>query len=122
MKKFFLISSLCLTLFVSSNASSHSVEALFACNDSTDDCVSFDFRWLEFQNVLFSKAVRHIEIFMDERAFSEKNLRALFVYLSKKNPKPGMLTISVRTSWAQLEPYSDCGDAISGEPDKPDRF
>ena len=89
----------------------------------TKDCVKFKFHWLEIENVLYTPVVRHVEIFFDEKAFSEENLKTLFAYLSEKNPEPKHLTVVVHTNWAQLWYPSDCPPfAISEQPDPPDKY
>jgi hypothetical protein len=115
------------------------ISALFACvvesqenNTSTQvntnkvsiqKCVTFDFRYLVLENELRSPTVRHIEIFLDDRAFSETNLKTLFEYLSKTNPDPKLLTIQVYSNWEQVPIPSDCpGTGRSNMPDKPDKY
>ena len=90
----------------------------------TEDCVRFKFHWLEIHNVLYTPVVRNIEIFFDEKAFSEENLKTLFAYLSEKNPDPKHLTVVVYTNWAQLDfPSPGCpGIGISEQPDPPDKY
>jgi len=94
------------------------------CSEPKSVCTKFDFRWLELENVLYSEKVRHIEVFLDERAFSEENLRTLFAFLSKKNPHPQHITAVVYTNWQQLPlPSPDCpGWGMSNMPEKPDRY
>jgi len=89
----------------------------------TEDCVRFKFHYLETENALYSPVVRHIEIFLDEKAFSEENLKTLFEYLSEKNPEPKHLTVVVHTNWAQLGFPSDCpGIGMSNMPARPDEY
>lgn len=88
-----------------------------------NDCFKFKFHYLELENVLYTSVVRHIEIFLDEKAFSEENLKTLFIYLSKKNPEPVHLTVVVHTNWAQIWYPSDCPPvAISEQPVRPDEY
>lgn len=87
------------------------------------DCVTFKFRYLEIENVLYTPGVRHIEIFLDEKAFSEENLKTLFEYISEKNPEPQHLTAIVHTNWTQLDFPSDCpGSGMSNMPARPDEY
>jgi len=65
-------------------------------------CQHFDFHWLELENERYSDKIRQIEIFMDEKAFSESNLKELFEYLSKSNPEPVGLIVVVHTDWSQF--------------------
>lgn len=82
----------------------------------TKFCKQFKFHWLELENEKYSEAIRHIEVFMDEKAFSEANLRELFDFLSKSNPDPEGLTIVVHTDWSQFsEPSPNCPGTGCGE-------
>lgn len=86
-------------------------------------CTTFNFRYLQTQNVMYSPVVRHIEVFLDEKAFSEGNLQSLFAYISKQNPDPIHLTVVVKTNWAQLDLASDCpGQGVSGQPSDPHEY
>jgi hypothetical protein len=92
-------------------------------NKENNECVTFKFHYLETENVLYTPVVRHIEIFLDEKAFSEENLKTLFAYISKKNPEPQHLTVIVHTNWAQLNFPSDCpGTGTSNMPARPDEY
>src|SRR5436190_5582043 len=101
MKKILFVSVLFVALISCYSAATELSNETREGDDSKVDCVRFDFRWLELENVLYSEKIRHIEVFMDERAFSEENLRSLFDYISKKNPNPTGLTVQVHTNWAQ---------------------
>ena len=92
--------------------------------DHPDKCVQFSFRWLQTENVLYSEKVRHIEIFMDEKAFNEENMKALFAYLSAVNPNPDYLIVQVYTNWAQLPTTApNCpGSGISEQPADPHEY
>lgn len=88
-----------------------------------EDCVWMDFHYLILENSLWSPKVRHIEVFLDEKAFSEVNLIKLFRHLSDKNSEPKHLTIFVFTNWNQLPFPSDCPPlVISEQPNKPDEY
>jgi hypothetical protein len=90
---------------------------------NNDECLPVKFHYLIVENELYSPTMRHMEIFLDEKAFSEENLKILFEYLSVKNPKPVNLTISVKTNWAQLSLIYDCPPTIvSGKPDSQDKY
>lgn len=81
------------------------------------DCKTFQFRYLITENVLYTEKVRHVEVFLDDNAFSEENLKALFLYLSKQFPQPTHLTIVVNTDWKQIHLSSDCpGTGMSSRP------
>ena len=73
-----------------------------------EECKTFQFRYIVTENVLYTPQLRHIEVFLDERSFSEGNLKELFMHLSKQFPEPGDLTIVVNTNWQQLPNSSDC--------------
>lgn len=53
-----------------------------------------------YQNPKLNRRV--IQVLMDERAFSEKTLRALFSLVSKRFPRPESLYVDVATSLEQL--------------------
>jgi hypothetical protein len=89
----------------------------------TEDCLTMDFHYLLTENQLYSSEVRHIEVFLDETAFSEENLKKLFKYLSYKNPEPKHLIIEVKTNWKQLDYPSDCpGIGASNLPERQDKY
>ncbi|CAN5873008.1 hypothetical protein BH20ACI4_BH20ACI4_12320 [soil metagenome] len=90
---------------------------------SVSDCTMIDFHYLILENSKWTEKVRHIEVFLDENAFSEENLKVLFHYLSKKNSAPRHLTIFVFTNWKQLPPSSDCPPtARSNMPENPNEY
>ena len=123
-----------------------SLSFLLACNDETSEvqlktqddlvfadtnikvsaarCEKFTFRWLEIFNDLYSSKIRHIDIFLDSKAVNEANLRKLFEHLSKANPEPDHLTVSVFSDWAQLDPAApNCpGSGASNMPEPPDKY
>ncbi len=72
------------------------------------DCKRFEFRYLVVANDLYSANLRHVDVFIDDSAFAEDNLKELFIYLSNKFPDPADLTVEVNTSWRQLPLPSDC--------------
>ncbi|MGD9588305.1 MAG: hypothetical protein AB7Q37_05535 [Pyrinomonadaceae bacterium] len=76
------------------------------------DCVRFDFQYLIVSDEQMSPNTRKIEVFMDEKAFNENNLRKLFRHLSDTHPDPNKLPnnllLYVYTDWKQLGTYSDC--------------
>ena len=95
------------------------------CDDSSVGiCQRFDFRWIELFNYPASSKIRRAEIFMDPTAFSEDNLRQLFEYLSRANPEPSDLIVTVKTDWRQLQPTSrHCpGSGASNMPEPPDKY
>ena len=89
-------------------------------NPKTDDCVPLKFHYLVTQDLMMSPNTREIEVFLDEKAFSEENLKSLFRYLSDKNPDPNSspnnLIIIVNTDWTQIPLQWDCPPVgISGQ-------
>lgn len=88
-----------------------------------DDCITMPFHYLIVENVLYSPKVRHILVFLDEKAFTEENLKTLFQYLSKKNPEPKHLTITLKTNWTQLSLSSDCPQlGLTNQPARRDEY
>jgi hypothetical protein len=87
-----------------------------------DNC-TFPFRFIVLQNSRYNSAIRHIEVFLDDSAFTERNLSELFTYLSKSNPEPMNLTVIVYTDWKQLPFYSDCPPiGVTNQPADPDEY
>lgn len=87
------------------------------------DCVTIDFHYLIIENEQRTSTVRHIEVFLDEKAFSEENLKTLFTYLSNKHPETKILVVVVKTNWRQLPLPSDCpGIGRSNQPARPDEY
>lgn len=64
-------------------------------------------------------ARRFVGVLMDEKAFSEENLRSLFPLLSKRFPDPQRLTVHVFTSLEQVRTpeESDTGGISEGPSD-----
>ena len=68
-----------------------------------------------------SEKAREILVFMDEKGFSEENLKVLFTKLSKKYSYPSILDIRVETNWSRIPTPEECeGWGTSGEPDRGD--
>ena len=86
-----------------------------------ENCIKLDFRFLEVSNAQYTSTSRQIEIFLDEKAFSEQNLKALFDYLSKEYPEPKRLTIGISTNWEQLPLPVDCSPGANGISDTSDQ-
>jgi hypothetical protein len=92
-------------------------------SDLQIDCRTMGFHYLVLENSQWTSTVRRIEVFLDEKAFSEKNLSELFGYLSDNNPEPKHLTIVVHTNWNQLPYPSDCPPyGLTNQPSKPDEY
>ena len=68
----------------------HSNEKIQTSDADTNfaDCVTLNFHYLIISDYQVSPNTRTIEVFLDEKAFNEENLKALFRFLSDKNPDP----------------------------------
>jgi|KBSSwiStaDraftv2_1062776.scaffolds.fasta_scaffold140966_3 hypothetical protein len=95
-----------------------------AKNAEPDSCVPFSFRWLETENVRYTSKIRHVEVFMDPKAFNEENMKKLFSYLSSTNTDTESLTVILHTDWAQMQPPApNCpGTGISEQPADPHEY
>lgn len=73
---------------------------------------------------MYSENVRHLNVFMDESAFSEDNLTQMFKYLETRYKDVKILVINVKTNWKQISFPDDCmnGMAISNSPYDPSIF
>jgi hypothetical protein len=101
----------------------------FGQSKGTDDSCNrkIEFKYVVVQNSVTkernaSDDTREMWIFLDERAFSEENLRLLFEHVGKKYSSPGKLYVWVETHWDDV-PNSDLdckGYAISEGPDRAD--
>jgi hypothetical protein len=111
-----------MTAFVSCERAS-SRQALVAPNNHPD-CVSMDFRFIELKDLAYSTStLKHVEVFLDEKSFSEENLKLLLDYLSKEHAAWKYLVVEVKTNWAQIQPFSDCpGTGTSNMPEPPDKY
>ncbi|HZE71873.1 MAG TPA: hypothetical protein VE135_20380 [Pyrinomonadaceae bacterium] len=70
-------------------------------------------------------AYRYVEVLLDEKAFSENNLKELFKLVSKRFPKPKVLHVQVYTNLNDVEtPEEREGPKMSEVPDDPsqDRY
>lgn len=129
-------SATCLALFLSiafeSSFTSKKVNATTSnCSQASSSsiepsptCVSFNFRFIELENYAYhTETLKHVEVFLDEKAFSEENLKELLAYLSTKHSAWKYLVVVVHTNWAQLDPFSTCpGTGISNMPARPDEY
>jgi len=94
---------------------------------NAEDCVTMNFHYLITLDFKPVANTQQIEVFLDEKAFNEENLKTLFSYLSDKNTEPkdlpngSNLIIIVKTNWQQLDLPSDClPSGSSGEKGKTD--
>ncbi len=62
-----------------------------------NDCAGMPFRCLVAYDAQHSSVVRHVEVVLEQRAFSEHNLKLLFKQLSKKYADSIFLVIIVNT-------------------------
>ena len=87
-----------------------------------DSCLGF--RFLIVNDLAYTSNIQHVDIFMEEKAFNEANLKELFAYISRKHAKVPVLLAYVKTNWAQLSPVSgDCpGSGASRLPEPPDKY
>lgn len=87
------------------------------------DCELINFRYLITYDERFTRVSRNIGVFLDKTAFSEKNLKNLFVYLAKEYSGTKILIIHVSTDWKQLPLPVDCGPrGISDVSTEPENF
>jgi hypothetical protein len=86
-----------------------------------ENCSKLNFHFLEISNAQYTSVSRQVEIFLDEKAFSEKNLKILFEHLSAKYSDTKRLVISVSTNWEQLPLPFDCSPGANGLSDTSDQ-
>ncbi len=83
-------------------------------------CSTIEAEFLVTQNSLRSELMRRMEVYLAPTAFDEKNLRSLFECLSKENPEPEHLIISLETDWSRVHiPDGRPGTGASGGPRDP---
>jgi len=81
----------------------------------TLDCPGLNFTYQIAGNDMWSEKIRHIYLYLEPKAFNQKNLRQLFACVSKANPDPVNLIAELNTDWSRLpdpsstEPGSGCG-------------
>ncbi len=96
-----------------------------ALDDNCDNGIKFHYLVVwnensEQENPLESS--REVLVFLDEKSFSEENLKILFSYLSQKYKSPNNLEIRVETDWEKIPNNDSCeGSGISGSPNNEDR-
>jgi hypothetical protein len=78
---------------------------------SYDELKQLGFRFMVYKNSI-SFGGRNMRVFLDEKAFSEENLRKLFKTLSKAFPEPMELDIDVITNLEQAYIF---GEPMSSE-------
>ncbi len=87
------------------------------------NCPNVDFNFFQTENAMYSSKVRHLEVYMDPKAFTEKNLRLLFACLSAANPEPIHLTAELETDWSRVHLPSDRpGSGASNMPPDPHEY
>ncbi|MGH9818979.1 MAG: hypothetical protein ACRD43_02320, partial [Pyrinomonadaceae bacterium] len=86
-------------------------------------CPNVDFSFFQTQNVMYSSKVRHVELYMEPKAFTEKNLRSLFACISAANPEPIHLTAVLETDWSRVHiPDGSPGYGASNMPPDPHEY
>ncbi|MBL8125173.1 MAG: hypothetical protein JNJ39_13800 [Blastocatellia bacterium] len=80
--------------------------ALFAQSNRNITKPTIPFRYVITENSIDDPddpkiASRHIELLLDQRSFSEQNLKLLFTLVSKRFPQPNLLFVDVYTSLEQ---------------------
>jgi hypothetical protein len=111
-----LIVSLTAVSQVESSHQSESQKGVFVMLDQVE------FRYIIFNNSVRNfgdpeAGIRNIDVLLDEKAFSEENLKKLFRVLSKGYPKPELLLIEVITNLEQS--HTPGLPQTSAEPDNP---
>ncbi len=90
---------------------------------TTVDCADINFHYLITSDAQDTSVSRSVEVFLDNAAFSEKNLKILFAHLAKRYSRTKILIITVVTNWEQLPLPADCRSAgISDLSTKPENF
>jgi hypothetical protein len=103
-------------------ANPSSVESTQPVRPVKSECFTIPFHFILIRDADYSSNVKDVEVFLDETAFNEQNLKNLFLHLSNRYPQPAMLLIHVKTDWKQLPLPSDCpGTGASNLPLDPDR-
>lgn len=104
-------------------SSNNAVAQTINIQKKTEDCNTLDFHYLVTWDSMVTPNTRQINIFLDEKAFSEENLKTLFTYLSDKDSNSENLMIFVKTNWQQLSLPTDCPPSgMSGGNGKPDKY
>ncbi len=86
-------------------------------------CPKVNFYFFQTQNLMYSSKVRHIELYMEPKAFTEKNLRSLFACISSANPEPIHLTAKLETDWSRVHiPDGRSGSGASNMPSDPHEY
>lgn len=78
-----------------------------------------DFRYLIVKNLPLHKG-RLLQVLLDPKAFSEMNLRKLFLMLSERFPEPYQLAVGVYTSLEQLPTPEEEDYLASSEQEEPE--
>ncbi len=89
----------------------------------TEDCFTMKFHYLLTLDYMVTPKLREIHVFLDEKAFSEENLKILFSHLSKQFQEPNYLSVKVKTDWSQIPLPSNCPPkGTSNMPSEIDRY
>ena len=92
--------------------------------DTVEACGRLRSRFFVTRSSMYSENVRNLDVFMDESAFSEENLKQMFNYLEAQNTDAKILIIKVKTNWKQFSFPDDClnGTGASNMPYDPSIF
>lgn len=86
------------------------------------NCPDFNAEFLVTQNWLHSPKFRYIQVYLEPAAFSEKNLRKLFACISKENPEPKNLRLTLETDRSRVQiPTGRPGTGMSNMPPDPNQ-
>src|SRR5688572_4421130 len=86
---------------------------------AVNDCESLSLRCLILHDEQHSNIVRHVDVALETKAFSERNLRSLFALMSKTHPDAIFLVVIAKTLDplpARAKRESGSGTATSGDP------
>jgi len=74
--------------------------------------------WLDDEKAQLT-ASRHVEILIDEKDFSEANLRSILGLVSKRFPSPKLLFVDVSTSLDQILTPEERDEGVTSDMDGP---
>ena len=111
-------------VFISGDSNKLANAQISTRTSTVESCGLLKSRFIVTSNEMYSVNVRHLEIFMDESAFSEENLTQMFKYLAAQNTDAKILGMNVKTNWKQFSFPDDCrnGTGISNQPYDPSVF
>lgn len=110
--------AVCVGLFLSANGTS------MLPGQNSEQSYRAPFRYVIFNNEV-DVGYRYVEVLLDERAFSEENLKQLFKLVSNRFPRPKVLHVQLYTNLEDAEtPEERESGKASEQPDNPasDRY